>query len=288
MELRQLYQFQAIVQYGNLTRAAEALLMAQPNLSRTLRALEKELGTPLFEREKGRLILNTSGKKLYELTQRIFQDIEETVQNIRNSCGSAIPCLRLSMTAISTVSECIAQFHQAHPDILLYQTNCSEKQLFHLLLQRETDLGITMKYFHEPMISMVQLARFEVAAGVSPGHPLAQQDWVRWDELQQYRFLCNETGINQGLTEQLCHQAGFSPREALVLGDNHLINSQMAQRKYVTLFPLESTHQQIPMKVLHIQDRPQYVTLWACYNRTKPPTGPARELLEQMQRFYQE
>lgn len=286
MELRQMHQFQTIVQYENLTKAAEALMMAQPNLSRALAALEQEIGTPLFQREKGRLVLNESGQLLFEMTQRILPDIEETVRRIRDNSGSSISCVRISMASVNTVNECIAQFHQSHPELLLYQTTCSEKQLYQLLMQRETDIGITMTEFHDPLIAMMELGTFEVAVGVAMGHPLASRSEIALHELSQYKFLCNEIGINQELTEQICRRAGFSPCEALVLGDNHLIESQMERMEYVTLFPLESKKQDIPMKILRIVDVPQQVTLWACYNRMKPPAVPVRELLELMRNFY--
>lgn len=286
MELRQLYQFQTIVQYGNLTKAAEALYVAQPNMSRTLSALEKEVGAPLFYREKGRLVLNESGRLLFELCQRIFPDIEDTVRKIRDRNDSTLSCIRISMTSIHTVSECIGRFHQKNPEILLYQTTCTEKQLFQLLMQRETDVGITMNEIHDPLIASVKLADFEVVVGVSGAHPLASRTKIALQELQHYRFLCNSTGINQQMTERICRRAGFAPREALVLEDSYLIDRQMEQMEYVTLVPLEWKQQEIPMKLLKIVDYPQQVSLWACYNRMKPPPRPIQDLLEQMKAFY--
>ena len=50
MEIKQLEYFAAAVEYGSLNRAAEKLYTTQPNVSRVLNSLEKELHVPLLER----------------------------------------------------------------------------------------------------------------------------------------------------------------------------------------------------------------------------------------------
>ena len=50
MELQQLRYFLALARLGNFTRAAEACHVAQPTLSQQIGKLERELGTPLFDR----------------------------------------------------------------------------------------------------------------------------------------------------------------------------------------------------------------------------------------------
>lgn len=287
LELKQLHQFQMIAQLGNLTKAAEALQLAQPNLSRTLSALEREIGAPLFDRQKGKgLVLNENGRLLYEMTERLFLDIESTVQEIKANSGERLSSLRVAMSAVNTVSECISEFHENHPDILLFQMTCSEKQLQQLLLQKEADIGITFAQPDNPVIAAVELARFDIAVGVSFQNALAQYDEIPLQSLKSYRFLCNEIGINQSLTERICRRAGFSPTEALILGDSRLIDRQLSQKDYVTLFPVENKDQEIPMKILRITDYPQQVSLWACYHKRRPYEQPIAELLAMMQAYY--
>ena len=61
MELYQLRTFAAVAELGHLTRAAERLHVSQPAVSAQIRALEDELGTPLFERGPSGMTLTTAG-----------------------------------------------------------------------------------------------------------------------------------------------------------------------------------------------------------------------------------
>ncbi len=71
MNQRQLDIFNAIIDCGTLTGAAQTLRTSQPTVSRTLSALEIELGFSLFERQKGRVTATPEGIALYEEMQRV-------------------------------------------------------------------------------------------------------------------------------------------------------------------------------------------------------------------------
>lgn len=64
MELRQLRYFVSVAEHGHVTRAAEALHVAQPSVSQALRQLERELGVTLFERSRQGMTLTAAGHQL--------------------------------------------------------------------------------------------------------------------------------------------------------------------------------------------------------------------------------
>lgn len=69
MELLQIKYFKVIAETENISKAAEQLYIAQPSLSQTLKRLEDELGTPLFDRTGKRITLNCAGKTFSEILQ---------------------------------------------------------------------------------------------------------------------------------------------------------------------------------------------------------------------------
>ena len=86
MDMDQLRQFLFLAKTENMREAAERLYISQPTLSRNLKELEAELGYPLFERNKQRIILNRNGKEARIYIQKIFDELEKLHQiNMRSS-----------------------------------------------------------------------------------------------------------------------------------------------------------------------------------------------------------
>lgn len=61
MDLLQLQYFRAIAEYENMTKAAQALFVSQPNLSNSMSRLEADLGVKLFERRRGSILCSCIG-----------------------------------------------------------------------------------------------------------------------------------------------------------------------------------------------------------------------------------
>ena len=64
LDLRRLRQLLALQEHGNFSRAAEALHISQPALSRSLQAMENPVGTAIFERQRGNIVPTDMGRML--------------------------------------------------------------------------------------------------------------------------------------------------------------------------------------------------------------------------------
>lgn len=91
MEPRAAEYFLAVVEHGGVTRAAQALYLAQPSLSEAIRRLEEELGVVLFERSGRGLVPTPAGRALVEPARRIVADASGPGAPSRRSsrCGPA-------------------------------------------------------------------------------------------------------------------------------------------------------------------------------------------------------
>lgn len=69
MELKQIEYFLQLAKMQHMSRTAEFLNISQPTLSKSLNALERDLGVSLFDRVGNRLQLNDSGKQFYSKAQ---------------------------------------------------------------------------------------------------------------------------------------------------------------------------------------------------------------------------
>jgi DNA-binding transcriptional LysR family regulator len=84
--VRQLEAFQAVYSSGTVSRAAEQLCVSQPAVSTLISNLGKDIGVPLFERIRGRLVATSEAAYLYSEAEGVFASLERvdhTVQEIR-------------------------------------------------------------------------------------------------------------------------------------------------------------------------------------------------------------
>ena len=77
MELNHLKYFHAVVREGSFTRAAKAMRIQQPTISKMVRSLEEELGVVLLERYRSGVHLTHAGGEIFQRCEDIFSRVEE-------------------------------------------------------------------------------------------------------------------------------------------------------------------------------------------------------------------
>ncbi|WP_170134885.1 LysR family transcriptional regulator [Acuticoccus kandeliae] len=89
MEIKQLRYFKRVADAGSVSRAAAALSVAQPAVSRQIANLEEALGTPLFFRNGRGVKLTDAGEQLYSHANDILEAVRQAEQNVRDTMGIA-------------------------------------------------------------------------------------------------------------------------------------------------------------------------------------------------------
>src|SRR5436190_11088590 len=87
MELTQLETFRVVAETLNFTRAAERLHLTQSAVSHQIKALEEELGEPLFIRAKRGVKLSQAGKAAMEYVERILEDVDALRERVSGQKG---------------------------------------------------------------------------------------------------------------------------------------------------------------------------------------------------------
>jgi LysR family transcriptional regulator, carnitine catabolism transcriptional activator len=120
MDRRQLECFLAVASHGSFTSAASALRVAQPSLSYTIRALERELGTPLFQRLGRGVKLTPEGQALVASAQavlRAFASAQSSVQQVAQLQAGRLDLVALTSLAVDPLAGFVGEFRRAHPGV---------------------------------------------------------------------------------------------------------------------------------------------------------------------------
>jgi LysR family transcriptional regulator, carnitine catabolism transcriptional activator len=147
MDLRQLRAVVAIVDHGGFTRAADALHVAQPSLSQTVRSLETELGVELFHRTGRRVTLTAAGEALLEPARQALRDADtarDAAIAVAGLITGHVDVVALPTLAVVPVAELVGRFRRAHPGITVRLVEPEDPTaLLAMLRDGRCELGFT-------------------------------------------------------------------------------------------------------------------------------------------------
>jgi DNA-binding transcriptional LysR family regulator len=190
-ELRQLRHVVAVADHGNFARAAEALRMSQPALSRSVQAVERELGGHLFQRTSSGAEPTDLGHLFVLRARHILQLSEELGLEMANNSS-----LRTGHVAVgggpypmqTTLPQALTRFVAAHPDVSVHLIVRDWDELLRRLRGREIELFVaeTSTIEHESDISIEAIGPHPMFLLGRTGHPLAGRDDLDLSDLFEY------------------------------------------------------------------------------------------------------
>src|SRR6476469_2220800 len=145
MDLRQLEIIRAIADSGSFTAAGEKLHVSQSAISRQILLLEEELGEAVFHRIGRRIRITPAGESLLQLSNRVFQDLQDTVSAINDQQETLRGALRLvgGMTVCLYVFPALlGEVRRVHPHLDLKITVGSTERSIAMLRSGSGDLGL--------------------------------------------------------------------------------------------------------------------------------------------------
>ncbi|ULL14929.1 LysR family transcriptional regulator [Paenibacillus sp. H1-7] len=185
MEIRQLEYFMAVCQELHFTRASEKLGVTQPTLSHQIKALEDELGLPLFDRIGKKTAITEAGLILLKHCHTVFHSLEsvrEEIQELQEMKRGRLSVGVLPGELNSLVCRLLPDFHEAYPEIqvrIFSADNVAER-----LLNNEIDMALTITPVHDERIVSQPLYNDKLYFAVNTGHPFAKGPEVSLEALK--------------------------------------------------------------------------------------------------------
>lgn len=214
MELYQLRTFAAVAEFGHVTRAAEKVHISQPAVSAQIKALEEELGVPLFERTPTGMVLTAPGKRLLVLAERVLAAAQDLKAEARALAGTVAGRLRIGTVSDPEsirLGEFLSRAVELHPLLELEIHHQVSGVAFESVRAGELDASFYFGRLTHPAVA--SLALREVAYRVAA--PAAWRDKVEkasWTELAALPWVLTPAiSSHHGLVSELFATHGVEP-----------------------------------------------------------------------------
>jgi DNA-binding transcriptional LysR family regulator len=218
MEIYQLRTFVTVAQQGHLTQAAEQLHLSQPAVTAQIKALEEEVGLPLFERTTGGVMMTLAGQDLLPRAQAILLSAREIISHAKSLKGQLTGRARIGITLTAEslkLGPWIALLSERFPLLDLRLHHGVTGDVLNLVRKKELDAGFYLGKNPYANVNTVLLSQVPFvlampmawAERVDPGQgkELGKLPWVG---LSQFSSLSR-------MTTELWRELNISPRKLI-------------------------------------------------------------------------
>lgn len=236
MDFAVIEAFVAVVESGGFTRAAHALHLSQPALSRRIGLLEHELRQPLLERGRRGVRLTDAGRTFLPYAQVALANLRDggaAVRALERGEAGALTLAIVGTLASTPLTAQLGRFRDAHPQLRVLLRTGNSAEVSALVRRGEAALGL--RYFADPAADIVShpLHQEPLVVIGPPRHPLARRRRVAPEQLHNHAWIAfpprRGTTIDpfgQLLSRRLA-AAGLDDAEVIV------IDSLTAQKRLV-------------------------------------------------------
>lgn len=219
MELRHLRYFCAVAESLNFSRAAERLRVAQPALSRQIKALEDELGTGLLDRNRQRVLLTDAGRLFLSHAQKVLAQVDIAVTAVRAVPNGAAGELRIGLDwrlPNSLVAQAVSEYRILYRRVDVSFSDMPMTEQIAALHAHTIHLGFVVSTILGPdhPFETMELFHSETVAIVPRHHRFAGRPSVKLAELRRDEWVCVDAPDNgyRNFIQQTARNAGFSPK----------------------------------------------------------------------------
>lgn len=176
----------------NLTKAADKLYISQQTMSRQIKALEKELGYPIFERKNTGVRLTPSGAVLYHEWEELLEKYRSSIDKANDLYYGEQKNIRIGVSdmgnIVSHVSRALLTFNEKYPDLNVEYEIAPYPKMREALEAKRLHMIITFgsELLHETDIRMIEInnTAFRVGIVLSKRHPLNRKKKITIEDIQ--------------------------------------------------------------------------------------------------------
>ncbi|MFI6445648.1 LysR family transcriptional regulator [Kitasatospora sp. NPDC050543] len=201
LDLRRLRYFVAVAEHRHFGRAAQALFIAQPVLSRQIRAFEQELGCRLLTRTTRSVELTPAGRQLYDEARRITTVVDTALRRVHEA-ERGERRLVIAFSPGLHVSHAIRAFAASHPEVGVDVLPLRWWEQDAPLRDGRAHLGFLRRPFDDSGLRTIPIGHERKVACLPVTHPLASRDSLTSADLDGEPILDARTRRTSSLEEK--------------------------------------------------------------------------------------
>jgi DNA-binding transcriptional LysR family regulator len=287
MELRQLRTFVAAAERESFTRAAEGLNLSQAAVSQQVAALEKELGTQLFERRGRGVRLTDAGRRLYEYSCQILDLVAEASRQVGGAKQHVSGHLRIATSSVPAewlVPELLAAFRIRFPEVRESLAVSDSSMAATAVEAGEADLGFVGELPGSSKLEATAVAEDELVLVVAVDHELADKGTTTLNRLRREALIVREPGSgSRRCFERGLQEHGLSLDEfeiALEVNSNDAIRAAVERGVGVAFLSQRDKRHEIGLKSVKVRGFRVRRQLFVIRDPRRVLATPARQFLD--------
>ncbi|GAB2996870.1 LysR family transcriptional regulator [Saccharothrix stipae] len=260
MELRQLEYFVAVAEECHFTRAARRMHVAQSGLSASIRALEVELGAPLFVRSTRQVELTQAGRALLVEARRVLGTIDaarDAVAAVQGLLRGTLAVGSIQCLHAVHLPAVLARFHELHPGVELRLRQAGSGELVDLVRAGRLDLAFVTSGPAGDDLGVSTLSSEPLVLACAPELPFAERESVRLAELAGQPFVdFNPDWGTRDDVDRALATAGVDRKVAVEVNDVHSLLDFVGFGLGVALVPASFAAKQTRARFVELVDAP--------------------------------
>lgn len=253
MEIRHLHYLSEIVRHNSFTKAAEALHITQPTISKMIKNLESELNFEVFDRDGKQVKLTAGGKAIYDYAVPILELFEQLQAEINDLTYLNKGSIRIGlppMAGSSFFPSVIKSFQDKYPGIAMKLIEDGAKKIEEQVRNGLLDVGVVLEPIDTEAFDSFPIIEDRLRVILHPSHPLAGNAQIGLSQLAQERFILFNTDFalhDRIITE--CRMIGFNPLIVYESSQWDFIGEMVAENLGIAMLPDRICQLLDPVKV---------------------------------------
>jgi len=272
-DYKSLAALKAVVELGSVSRAASALYIGQPAVTKRLRALESCYGVPLMQHRGRKLELTTAGDKVYAYARLVLEHQASLLDDLA-SLRAGHNRLRLEVTfAIGEhiLPDILMHFADSQPDLRIESRLGYSRRIHTRLATGLADIALLEQSHRHPNIKFEPWMEDELLLVCGPGHPMWGRPSIELMELEDLHYVLREASSSiRGTLDKTLLQHNLKPGHIdMEVGSTDTIIEILLRGKQVSFLPQFAVSSFLERNSLyHIKVDQLNIkrTLWVAYN----------------------